>query len=315
MITFIIRKFVKDYENVEDLTVRKSYGVLSGVLGIICNVFLFIIKLIVGLFINSIAVISDAFNNLTDSGSSLITIFGANLSSKPPDEEHPYGHGRIEYVASLIVSFFIFAVGLELMTGSFEKILHPERVEFSALSLVILLIAVFIKWWMYSYNKYIGKKIHSSMNLATAKDSLNDVVATVGVILGTVIGTFTDFPVDGMIGFIISLVIMYTGFTTAKDSVHFLLGSSPDPAILENIHSIISESRMVKGGHDLKVHDYGPGRKVASMHVVVPPDLRVGDAHSHVYELEQRIKRELGIDIVIHMDPDEHIDETLEKKN
>ncbi|WAA12887.1 cation diffusion facilitator family transporter [Fervidibacillus halotolerans] len=314
MIKFFIKKFIKDYEHVQNPRVRTSYGILSGVLGIICNIFLFIIKLITGVLINSIAVISDAFNNLTDSGSSLITIIGANFSRKPPDVEHPYGHGRSEYIASLIVAFLIFAVGLELMISSVKKIFEPEPVIVNGWSIAILFLAVFIKLWMYSYNKFIGKTIQSTMNMATAKDSLNDAIATLGVIFGTFIGMFVDFPIDGFIGLIISFFIIFTGFSTAKDSVHFLLGSSPDPEIIERIHTIISDSEKIRAAHDLHVHDYGPGRKYASMHVVVPPDLNVEAAHFLIHELEQRIKKELGIDIVIHIDPMEGIDEWLAEK-
>lgn len=311
MIKYIIKKFVRNYQHPEDSQVRKSYGVLSGVLGIICNTLLFLLKLIAGLMINSIAVISDAFNNLTDSGSSIITIYGANFSSKPPDKEHPYGHGRFEYVASLIVSFIIFTVGVELLQTSFSKIMNPEEVGFDILSLVILIISVFIKIWMYGYNKYIGKIIDSSMNEATAKDSLNDAVATLGVIAGTIIGLYVDWPIDAVLGLVISFLIIYTGFSTAKDSVHFLLGPSPDPQILDHINEIVAESPVVSSCHDLMIHDYGPGRKVASMHVVVPPDISVEKAHYLIHDLEGKIKQDLGIDIVIHMDPEEGIDEKL----
>lgn len=311
MIKFLIRKYVRNYELVKDKHVRKSYGILSGVIGIVCNLFLFVIKIVIGFMMNSIAVISDAFNNLSDSGSSLITIFGASLSNRPPDKEHPYGHGRYEYIASLAVSFIIFAVGLELLSSSFNKIINPEPVHLSAIAVAILILSVLIKLWMYSYNRYIGKMIHSSMNMATAKDSLNDVIATTGVLAGTIIGIYVDFPVDGVLGLLIALVIVYTGFVTAKDSVNLLLGPSPDPEILEEIEALISECNTIKSFHDLKIHDYGPGIKIASMHAVVPPDLSIPDAHRAIHEMEQKIKEELGIELVIHMDPSEDIDEKL----
>lgn len=313
MIKLIIRKFIKNHENVSDGNVRKSYGILSGVLGIICNIILFAVKLITGLFMNSIAIISDAFNNLTDSGSSLITIFGANLSSKPPDKEHPYGHGRYEYIASLIVSFIIFGVGIELFRSSLSKIVHPEKVELTALSLFILACSVLLKLWMYVYNRYIGNLINSSMNRATAKDSLNDAIATTGVILGTIIGVFVNFPVDGILGLVISGLIMYTGFITAKDSVDFLLGMSPDPELMNRIQLIVDNyNEPINYVHDLKIHDYGPGRQMASMHVVVPPQMTVAEAHYIVHDLELKIEEELGIDIVIHIDPAKDIDENPE---
>ncbi len=309
MIKFLIRKFVKDHQKVKDKHVRKSYGILSGIIGIVCNLFLFLIKLIIGFMMNSIAVISDAFNNLSDTGSSLITIFGASLGNRPPDKEHPYGHGRYEYIASLAVSFIIFAVGLELLSSSFHKIINPEPVHLSVVAVVILILSVLIKLWMYSYNRYIGKTIHSSMNMATAKDSLNDVIATTGVLAGTIIGIYVDFPVDGVLGLLIALVIVYTGFVTARDSVNLLLGPSPDPEILDEIEILISESNTIKSFHDLKIHDYGPCIKIASMHAVVPSDLSIPDAHQAIHEMEQKIKEELGIDLVIHMDPSDDIDE------
>jgi len=303
LIKLIIKKFIKDSEKVNDKKVRESYGVLSGTLGIICNVFLFVVKLVLGLFINSIAVISDAFNNLSDMGTSVITIFGAKLSSRPPDEEHPHGHGRYEYIASLVVSFIIFAVGLKLLSTSFNKILNPQKVLFNAVSVLILLISVLVKVWMFSYNRYIGKVINSSVNRAAALDSLNDVYATGGIILGMVIGSFTAFPVDGIMGLVISVLIMYTGFKAAKDSVNLLLGALPDPEIIQRINELVLSGENIKGIHDLKIHDYGPGRITASIHAEVADNVNIVDIHSEIDKIEAKVKEELGIDMVIHMDP------------
>lgn len=303
MIKLIIKKFIKDSEKVNDKKVRESYGVLSGILGIICNVFLFVVKLVLGLYINSIAVISDAFNNLSDMGTSVITIFGAKLSSRPPDEEHPHGHGRYEYIASLVVSFIIFAVGLKLLSTSFNKILNPQKVLFNSVSVLILLISVLVKVWMFSYNKYIGKVINSSVNRAAALDSLNDVYATGGIILGMVIGNFTTFPVDGIMGLVISVLIMYTGFKAAKDSVNLLLGALPDPEIIQRINELVLSGENIKGIHDLKIHDYGPGRITASIHAEVADNVNIVDIHSEIDKIEAKVKEELGIDMVIHMDP------------
>ena len=216
MFKYLIKKFVKDYDDVHDIQVRKSYGILSGVVGVICNLVLFFLKFSVGIRMNSIAVISDAFNNLTDSGSSVITIFGANVSSKPPDDEHPYGHGRMEYIAALIVSFIIFTVGFELLQTSIDKIMNPEKVEFNFIAIAILVVSVFIKIWMYFINNYVGEKINSNMNIATAKDSLNDVISSTGVIVGTIIGAYVNFPVDGIIGLLISGLIIYLDFPLQK---------------------------------------------------------------------------------------------------
>lgn len=303
MIKFLIRKFIKNSENVNDRDVREAYGVLSGVLGIICNVFLFVTKLIIGMFINSIAVISDAFNNLSDMGTSVITIFGAKLSNRPPDKEHPHGHGRYEYIASLIVSFVIFAVGFKLLSSSFDKILKPQKVLLNTLSISILVISVLVKVWMFSYNKYIGKVINSSVNRATAFDSLNDVYATSAVIVGTVIGTFVSLPIDGIMGIVISGLIMYTGFKTAKDSVDLLLGVLPDPEIIGKINEMVLSCKSIKGIHDLKIHDYGPGRITASIHAEVSDNENIVDIHTEIDKIELKVKEELGIDMVIHMDP------------
>lgn len=303
MIKLIIRKFVRNYKNVEDKEVREAYGVLAGILGIICNFFLFGLKLTVGLIINSIAVISDAFNNLSDMGTSVITILGAKLSNRPPDQEHPHGHGRYEYIASLVVSFVIFGVGIELLRNSFGKIIHPDKVVFNLTLIIILLCSILIKVWMFSYNRYIGKIIDSCVMRATAYDSLNDVYATSGVILGTVIGNFVNFPVDGVMGLIISGLIIYTGFNTAKDSVHLLLGASPDPEVIEKINKLVLENKNIKGIHDLKIHDYGPGRVTASIHAEVSDNVNIVDIHSEIDKIEMKVKEELGIDMVIHMDP------------
>ncbi len=303
MIRLIIKKFINNSENVNDKDVREAYGVLSGVLGIICNMLLFTIKLILGFVINSIAVISDAFNNLSDLGTSVIAIFGAKLSNRPPDKEHPHGHGRYEYIATLVVSFVIFAVGLKLLGSSFDKILKPQKVTFNIISMIILSISVLLKVWMFSYNKYIGKVINSSVNRAAASDSLNDVYATAGVIIGTLIGRFVAFPVDGVMGLIISGLIMYTGFNTAKDSVNLLLGALPDPQVIERINELVLSGKNIKGAHDLKVHDYGPGRITASIHAEVSDDANIVDIHSEIDNIELKVKEELGIDMVIHVDP------------
>ncbi|HOC08645.1 MAG TPA: cation diffusion facilitator family transporter [Bacillota bacterium] len=303
LIRAIIKAFIKNHRDTADASVREAYGVLSGVLGILCNLVLFITKLAVGLFIDSIAVVSDAFNNLSDLGSSLVTVFGAKLSSRPPDKEHPHGHGRFEYVASLAVAFIIFGVGLQILRSSVEKIIAPKAVLFNPLSLGLLVGSILIKVWMYSYNKYIGRVINSGVNRAVARDSLNDALATGAVIAGTVLGRYVDFPVDGLLGLVISLLIMYSGFSIAKDSVNLLLGAPPDPQLVDNICSMVLKGKNVKGVHDLIVHDYGPGRVTASIHAEVSHTLDIIDIHSEIDEIEQRIEDQLGINIVIHMDP------------
>lgn len=303
MIKLFIKLWVPNYENVHDPSVREQYGVLSGVIGLLCNLLLFGLKLIIGLAMNSIAILSDAFNNLTDMGSSLITLIGAKLSNKTADEEHPYGHGRYEYIASLIIAFIILLVGVELLKSAFGKIINPEVVEFKWTLIIILAVSTLVKVWMFSYNRYIGKKIDSKVNLATATDSLNDVLATGAVILSAVIGFYFDFPIDGFAGLVVSILILKTGFDVAKDTVNVLLGMSPNGETVARIHEIILEDGYVGGIHDLKVHDYGPGRKIASVHVEVSDQTNLIQAHHEIDKIERRILSEMGIDIVIHVDP------------
>ena len=303
MIKLIIKKFIKNYEKIDDKKVREDYAVLSGILGIICNLFLFILKLIIGLIINSIAVISDAFNNLTDLGTSVVTIFGAKLSNLPPDDEHPYGHGRFEYIASLVVSFIIFAVGLALLRSSFYKIINPEDIEFNWTSIIILLVSIAIKLWMFLYNRYIGEIINSSINRAIAHDSFNDALATSAVVIGTIMGTFVSWPIDGFLGLIISFLIIYSAFTIAKDSVHLILGPGPDQKTIDDINAIVLSGKGIKGTHDLVVHDYGPGRISASIHAEVSDEANIVEIHDEIDKIEKEIKSKLGISIVIHMDP------------
>lgn len=303
MIKLIIKWFIKDYENVYDKNVREAYGVLSGVLGIICNLVLFILKLSIGIFVNSIAIITDAFNNISDLGSSIVTIFGVKLSNRPPDENHPQGHGRYEYIASLGVSFLIFAVGLETLRSSVDKIINPEEVRINSILIGILSSSILIKIWMFSYNKYIGEKINSSINKANAQDSLNDVIATTAVIVGTVLGNYTTLPIDGILGLIISFIIIYSGFSIAKDSVSLLLGESADPELINRIRELILENEHIKGVHDLIIHDYGPNKIMASVHAEVSKDANIVDIHYEIDKIERKIGKELDVDIVIHMDP------------
>lgn len=303
MIQFLIRFFIKNYESVDQPSVREHYGILSGVLGLICNLLLFFIKLTIGLLMNSIAILSDAFNNFTDMGASLVILVGAKMSNKRADKEHPYGHGRYEYIASLVIAFIILLVGLELFKSAFSKILTPEPVAFKWSLIIILIASIAVKLWMFSYNRYIGKKIDSSVNRATAVDSLNDVVATSAVIFSAVVGNYVDFPIDGIAGVIVSVMIVKTGYDVAKDTVNLLLGTSPSQETVDRITTLILENNHIGGLHDLKVHDYGPGRKIASVHVEISEQMNLIEAHHEIDLLEQKILSEMGIDIVIHVDP------------
>lgn len=303
MIKILIKKFISDYENVNDKTVRENYTVLSGIVGIICNFSLFLIKVIIGMVINSIAIVSDGFNNLSDMGTSLIGIIGAKLSNMRPDKEHPFGHGRMEYIASLIVSFIIILVGFELTKSSFSKILAPEKVLFSPVLMGILVLSVFVKLWMYFYNRYMAKKIDSSILSATSKDSLSDVFATGAIIISAFVGQFIDFPVDALMGLIVSVIIIYSGYSVAKDTITLLLGSGPDKETVDEISSIILSGEGILDIHDLIVHNYGPGRVMASVHAEVLEDTNVVKIHEIIDKLEQTILDKLGITIVIHIDP------------
>ncbi len=303
MIKILIKTFVKDYNNTSDIKVREAYGTLAGIIGIICNMILFSTKLTIGFLMNSIAISSDAFNNLSDIGSSMVALIGAKLSGKDPDFEHPYGHGRFEYIASLIISFIIMLVGIELLKSSFDKVLNPDPITFNPILIAILVLSILIKVWMFSYNRYIGHKIDSGVNRATAADSLNDVIATSAVVLTTLIGQVFELYLDGYAGVVVSLLIIYAGFQIAKDTVNVLLGMSPSEEVVEAINTIIKGNSNIVGVHDLKVHDYGPGRTVASVHAELSDQTNLVKAHSIIDGLEKKIFKELGIDIVIHVDP------------
>ena len=283
---------------------RTKICLAAGVLGIICNLLLFALKLGIGAIMNSIAIISDAFNNLSDTGSSVVTIIGAKLSRKKPDKEHPFGHGRYEYISSLIVSFIIILVGIELFKTSVNKVINPETLMLSPWLVIFLCLSIPVKLWMYSYNRKMGTAINSSVVLAAAKDNLNDVVATSAVIITAVVGKFVNFPpLDGVVGTLVSLMIIYSGFGITMDTIGLLLGTTPDPEITKTIRNTVIEAEGVVGVHDLIVHDYGPGRVLASVHAEVRDDCDVVEIHEVIDALEHKINNELGIHIVIHMDP------------
>jgi len=303
MIKLLIKKFIKDYDNIGNRDVREAYGILAGSLGILCNLFLFILKIAIGLVMNSIAIISDAVNNLSDMASSIITIFSSKMSNRVADREHPFGHGRIEYIASMIVAFIIVLVGFELFRTSIDKILNPEKVQFSIVLFIILLASILVKVWMYSYNKYIGKKIESSIMNATAKDSLNDVVATLAVIISLVVGQFTSLPIDGIMGIIVSGLIMYTGIGVAREIIGILLGAPPSKEFVEKITNLVLAAEDVVGVHDFIAHDYGPGAVFASLHAEVPDDINLVKIHEVIDDLEKKVFDEFGVLLVIHMDP------------
>jgi cation diffusion facilitator family transporter len=303
MIEFIIRRCINDYTNTTDKKVREKYSILGGVLGIICNLLLFAGKFLVGISINSIAIISDAFNNLSDMGSSAISIISAKLSNRPPDKGHPFGHGRFEYLASLTIGIIVMVVGYQLCRESIDKFFNPEPLDFNYWSVLILLISIAIKGWMFFYNKYIGKAINSSVNDATASDSINDAIATTGVLIATIAQLFTTLPIDAIAGLAIGLLILYTGFGIAREIVDILLGKAPEKELENNIRSCVMKGKYIVGTHDLKIHDYGPGRIFASIHAEVPDTADLVEVHAVLDELEEELSDQFQIDINIHMDP------------
>ncbi len=303
MTDYLLKKLSQDGDMTNPDT-RAKICLAAGVLGIICNFLLFALKFGIGAVMHSIAIISDAFNNLSDTGSSVVTIIGAKLSRKKPDREHPFGHGRYEYISSLIVSFIIILVGIELFKTSVNKVINPESVVLSPWLVTFLCLSVPVKLWMYSYNRTMGKAINSSVVMAAARDNLNDVVATSAVIVTAVAGKFINFPpLDGVVGTLVSLMIIYSGFGITMDTIGLLLGTPPDPEVTKTIRSTVMEAEGVVGVHDLIVHDYGPGRVLASVHAEVPDDCNVVEIHEVIDALEHKINDELGIHIVIHMDP------------
>ena len=303
MIRFLIKTFIKDHEKTENKKVRENYCVLGGIAGAVCNLILFGIKFAIGIAMNSIAIMSDAFNNLSDMGSCFVAVIGAKLAGKKPDREHPFGHGRIEYISSLIVAFIIMLVGFELLKGSVEKIIHPEALSLSIPMMIILAASLLVKLWMYTAYNYIGKTISSPVMLATAKDIINDVISTGAVIIATAAGYFLPFQIDGVIGLAVAVFIMISGFNLAKDTIDQLLGKPPSDELIKSIGREVMRHKEIVGMHDLIVHDYGPGRVFASVHAEVPDNADIVIAHEIIDRIEQEVFDKMGVMLVIHMDP------------
>lgn len=304
MTKLLMKLFLKNIDAKDAIQFRAGYSVFAGVLGIICNIVLFVIKALVGVSMSSIAIVSDAFNNLSDMGTSVISIIGAKLSTKKPDKEHPFGHGRIEYVFSLIVSFMIMLVGFELLKTSVVKIFVPDKLVLNPVLMVVLCISVPIKLWMYSYNKFLGKKINSGVLLAAARDSANDALATSAVIISTVLGKLLGIVwLDGIVGTVVSILIMYSGIKIMLSTTGLLLGTPPEKETVLAMRDYALKTPGVIGVHDLIVHDYGPGRRIASLHVEVLDTCDVVKMHEAIDDLEKQIEADLGILMVVHMDP------------
>lgn len=303
MFGLLVKIFIKDKDNYSDAAVRTQYGVLSGAFGIFLNILLFSLKLIFGLLAKSVAMVADAVNNLSDAASSIVQILGFKLSSKKPDLEHPFGHGRLEYVSGLIISFFILLMGFELFKSSCQKIFSQEKASFSYLTLGILILSILIKFYMYLYNHKIAKKINSVSMEATAKDSFGDMISTSLVIIALLVSRFTSFSVDSLAGIIVAIFILKTGFESAKDTINPLLGTSPSKDFVDAIHDEVMKFSPICGVHDFVAHDYGPGRLMISLHAEVPGDMDIFKLHDVIDVAEKSISEKFNCSLVIHMDP------------
>ena len=311
MIEFLIRRFVPDWQQVQRTDVRERYGTLAAAVGILSNIFLCIIKGLIGLFSGSIAVTADAVNNLSDAGSSVITLLAFKIAGKPADEEHPYGHARMEYISGMAVSFIIILLGLELMGSSFEKILHPEEVGISALTYLVLIVSIAVKLWQGMFNRNLGKRISSEALQATAADSLNDVFSTGAVLLSTLVYQFTAIPIDGWVGMLVAIFITVSGVKLIMETGSPLLGQAPDPQMVRELEEKITAYDGVIGIHDLQVHNYGPGRVFATVHAEVPANRDILVSHDIIDNIEREVGHEMNLNLVIHMDPVVTDDERL----
>lgn len=303
MTEFLIRHFIKDYKDVEKISVRTAYGVLASIVGIFCNFFLFAVKFVVGLVLHSVSVTADAFNNLSDAGSSIISFVGVKMAEKPADKDHPFGHGRIEYIAALVVSFLVLEVGFTFLKDSFGKILHPEIMNFQIVSVVILILSIAVKLWLGLFNRKLGEKIDSKVMMAVFTDSMGDVITTSATILSLIFFAVTGINIDGIVGVGVALVVMWAGVGIARDTLEPLIGQAIDPEVYEEIKHFVEKYDGIEGTHDLIVHNYGPGRSMASIHAEVPNDVDIEQSHEIIDRIEREAAKELGIFLVIHMDP------------
>ena len=311
MTEFLVNKFIKDSANIESTEVRTRYGMLASGVGIFCNVLLFSVKLAIGLILSSLAVTADAFNNLSDAASSIISFVGVKMAGKPADAEHPFGHGRIEYIAALIVSFLVIEVGFTFFKSSISKIMHPEEITFDPVPFIILILSILVKLWMAFFNNKLGKRIDSKVMLATAADSLGDVITTSATVISIVICHFTSINVDAIAGLIVSGIVIWSGVSIAKDTLEPLIGQRVPSELYQKITDMVESYEGIVGAHDLIVHNYGPNRSMATIHAEVPNDVSIEASHEIIDRIERDAKKELNILLVIHMDPVEMRDEEV----
>lgn len=311
MIKLLAKLFIRDNGNLGSPEVRRKYGVLCGACGIALNVLLFALKLFVGTLSGSVAVTADAFNNISDAGSSVVTMVGFRLAGRKPDPEHPFGHGRIEYISGLIVAMLIFVMGFELLTSSFNAIIEPKQTELSTLSVIILAVSVVIKLYMFFYNRSVAKKINSAAMSATASDSVGDAIATSAVLISLAVSQFTGWLIDGYVGLFVALFILFAGYRAAKETIEPLLGARPEKELVDELEKIVLSHSPITGVHDLILHDYGPGRQFLSLHAEVPMDEDILFVHDVVDNIEIEILERFGIETVIHTDPINTLDPRL----
>lgn len=303
MITLLSKIFIGDENSISAADLRRKKGILFGAVGILLNIFLFIIKVTAGIMSKSVAIIADALNNLSDGGSSLISLVGFKLSGQKPDPDHPFGHGRLEYVSGLIISLLIIIMGFELFTSSVSEIIHPRTTSFSRTSFIVLFVSIAVKIYMYLYNKAGSEKYKSAVMGATAKDSLSDTISTSVVLVCLIVSRYTGLKLDGYAGIFVACFIMYAGIMSAKDTIDPLLGQKPDKEFVEKIANFVLSFDGVYGVHDLVVHDYGAGRMMISLHAEVPADGNIVELHDTIDNIEQKLRDVLGCHATIHMDP------------
>lgn len=303
MTDFLVKRFVKNYEQVDSAKVRTTYGMLSSVVGICCNLLLFAAKLAIGILVNSISVMADAFNNLSDAASSIIGFIGVKMAEKPADDDHPFGHGRIEYISAFIVAFIVIQVGFSLFKTSLGKVFNPEALTFKWISVIILLLSVGVKLWLSLFNRKLGRRINSKVMLATAADAMGDVATTSAAILSIAVFGICGLNIDGIVGLVVSVVVMIAGVNIAKDTLAPLIGEAIDPEVYEQITNFVESFDGIMGTHDLIVHNYGPSKSMASIHAEVPNDVDVEVSHEIIDQIEHEAVRRFGILLVIHLDP------------
>ena len=300
---FLVRRFIKNYQDTKDANVRTNVGKLSGIVGIFSNLFLFVIKFMIGTSVHSVSIQADGVNNLTDAGSNIISILSFHLANKPADKDHPFGHERTETIASLFVGILILVLGFETAKESISKVIHPGSIDFRIASVIILLISIIVKFWMYAYNKKLSKTYDSSLLEATALDSISDVCGTTAVLVSTLLSPVLHFNLDGYMGIVVSGIILYGAYGLLRDMINSLIGEAPDPELVHNIVNRIMAHPAILGVHDMMLHNYGPNKIFASAHVEVDSSKDIFETHDHIDNIEREVKENMNIDLVLHMDP------------